>query len=149
MRLMQAVVQGTFCAVCIGGKGTSLCCFFNSARTWRNIFHIPHCVVPVLLYFQHHTGLPSTSTSSQIHLCKLRVQIPDWPASDWHPRWASIVIPDPACSGWTRVCTASQFSSLSLSFVRHFPPPATSLVPTQPPRAPGAAVLPKAGKQAC
>jgi hypothetical protein len=30
MRLMQAVVQGTFCTACIGGKGTSLGCFFNS-----------------------------------------------------------------------------------------------------------------------
>jgi hypothetical protein len=52
MRLMQAVVQGTFCTVCIGGKGTSLGCFFNSAGTWQNIFHIPHYVVPVLLYFR-------------------------------------------------------------------------------------------------
>ena len=54
MRLMQAIVQGTFCTVCIGGKGkgTSLGCFFYSARTWQNVFHIPHYVVPVLLYFR-------------------------------------------------------------------------------------------------
>jgi hypothetical protein len=50
MRLMQTAAQGTFCTVCIGGKGTSLCCFFNYARTWRDFFHIPHYVVPVLLH---------------------------------------------------------------------------------------------------
>jgi hypothetical protein len=51
MRLMQAIVQGTFCGVhrC---KGTSLCCFFHSARTCQDVFHIPHYVVPVLLYFR-------------------------------------------------------------------------------------------------
>jgi hypothetical protein len=60
MRLMQAVVQGTFCTVCIGGKGTSLGCFFNSARTWRNIFHIPHYEISTL------SGVPLTLDIGQI-----------------------------------------------------------------------------------